>query len=293
MKGSINRKTAHDLVETKVKPAHFYTLPKIHKRLDNPPGRPIVSSNRCPTERISAYVDLHLKPLVSSLPSYIQKRKDLLSQLQALPPLPPGALLFTMDVTALYMNIPHKAGLAACAHVLDSRPNQVPLTDDITLLARLVLELNAFTYENQHYLQVCGTAIWGRAWPLAMLTSSWECWKRTCSLLHLRVRHLCFTSGSLMMCLAIGFSERRPCSLFSRMQTRLIRVSTSCSLLAQKWSSWIHQSLSIGGDSTSSDLYTKPTDTHQYLLPSSDYPPHVHKHLPYGLGIRLQSNCIR
>ena len=69
------------------------------------------------------------KPLVSSLPSYIRDTKYLLSQLQALPPLPPGALLFTMDVTALYTNIPHKAGLAACAHVLDSRPNQVPLHD--------------------------------------------------------------------------------------------------------------------------------------------------------------------
>ena len=48
-------------------------------------------------------------------------------------------------------------------------------------------------------------------------------------------------------------------------------------------------SLSIRGDSISSDLYTKPTDTHQYLLPSSDHPPHAHKHLPYGLGIRLRA----
>ena len=128
-----------------MKPAHFNTLPKIQKRLDIPPGRPIVSSNRCPAEKISTYVDLHLKPLVSSLPSYIRDTKDLLSQLQALPPLPPGALFFTMDVTALYTNIPHEAGLAACAHILDSRPNQEPLTVDIILLARLVLELNAFS----------------------------------------------------------------------------------------------------------------------------------------------------
>ena len=107
----MNQKIDHDLVETTVKPAHFYTLPKIHKRLDNPPGRPIVSLNRCPTERISVYVDLHLKALVSSLPLYIRDTNDLLSQLQALPPLPPDALLFTMDVTALYTNIPTKPAL--------------------------------------------------------------------------------------------------------------------------------------------------------------------------------------
>ena len=42
---------------------------------------------------------------------------------------------------------------------------------------------------------------------------------------------------------------------------------------------FMDSSLSIRGDSISSDLYTKTTDTHQYLLPSSDHPPHVHKHL--------------
>ena len=84
-KGSINQRTAQDLVETKVKSAHFYILPKIHNSLDNPPGRPIVSSNQCPTERISAFVDLHLKPLVSALPSYIRDTKDFLFKLESLP----------------------------------------------------------------------------------------------------------------------------------------------------------------------------------------------------------------
>ena len=38
---------------------------------------------------------------------------------------------------------------------------------------------------------------------------------------------------------------------------------------------FMDSTLSIRGDSISSDLYTKPTDTHQYLLPSSDHPPHM------------------
>ena len=29
-------------------------------------------------------------------------------------------------------------------------------------------------------------------------------------------------------------------------------------------------------------------DKHQYLLPTSNHPPHVHRHLPYGLAIRLR-----
>ena len=60
--------------DKKVKAAHFYILPKVHKSVDNPPGRPLVSSNQCPMERASAFVSFHLKPLVSARPSYIIAR---------------------------------------------------------------------------------------------------------------------------------------------------------------------------------------------------------------------------
>uniref|UniRef100_A0A673FTB7 Uncharacterized protein n=1 Tax=Sinocyclocheilus rhinocerous TaxID=307959 RepID=A0A673FTB7_9TELE len=40
----------------------FYTLPKIHKSLENPVGRPIVSGIGSVTEKISQYVDYYLKP---------------------------------------------------------------------------------------------------------------------------------------------------------------------------------------------------------------------------------------
>ena len=45
----------------------------------------------------------------------------------------------------------------------------------------------------------------------------------------------------------------------------------------------------IRNDSIVMDLYTKPTNTHQYLLPASNHPPHVHNNLPYGLGLRLRA----
>ncbi|KAG8280406.1 hypothetical protein J6590_082847 [Homalodisca vitripennis] len=40
----------------------FNTLPKIHMPTRPPPGRPIISSYGCPTERISDYVDYTLQP---------------------------------------------------------------------------------------------------------------------------------------------------------------------------------------------------------------------------------------
>ena len=49
-------------------PGHFYILPKIHKAGNR--GRPIVSANGHPTERMSEFVSYHLNPLIQLLPAY-------------------------------------------------------------------------------------------------------------------------------------------------------------------------------------------------------------------------------
>ena len=54
----INNKTKQYLIQSDVKPGRFYILPKVHK--PGNPGRPIVSSNSHPTERLSHFVDYHL-----------------------------------------------------------------------------------------------------------------------------------------------------------------------------------------------------------------------------------------
>ncbi len=55
----------------------LYTLPKIPKQYrEIPPGRPIVAAIGSLTEQISAFVDFHLQPLVTSLPSYIKNTME-------------------------------------------------------------------------------------------------------------------------------------------------------------------------------------------------------------------------
>ena len=44
----------------------LYLLPKIHKRLHNVPGRPVISNCGTPTEKASEFLDFHLKPLMQS-----------------------------------------------------------------------------------------------------------------------------------------------------------------------------------------------------------------------------------
>ncbi|XP_069612068.1 uncharacterized protein [Ranitomeya imitator] len=96
----------------------FYLIPKVHKSVETPPGRPIVSGLGGLLERPCTYVDFFLQPLVSSLDSFVRDSTFLIQQLQTLR-VPPGVWLVTLDVEALYTCIGHDLGTQAVAFFLD------------------------------------------------------------------------------------------------------------------------------------------------------------------------------
>ena len=90
--------------------ARFYLLPKIHKRLHNVPGRPVISNSGYYTENISSFLDHHLQPLAQAAKSYIKDTNKFLKKLHSIPGFPDGIILCTMDVVGLYPNTPHPGG---------------------------------------------------------------------------------------------------------------------------------------------------------------------------------------
>ena len=86
-------------------------LPKIHKPKRPPPGRPIVSANGCATEKISALVDIILRPIVPKTRSYLKDTGHFLQKLANYHGvITPNTLLVSLDVSALYTNIPNEEG---------------------------------------------------------------------------------------------------------------------------------------------------------------------------------------
>ena len=92
-------------------PGKMYLLPKIHKRLANVPGRPVISCCGTPTEKVSEFLDSQLKSVMKSGESYIKDSGDFIEKLKNLKSIPPNAILVTADVVGLYPSIPHNAGL--------------------------------------------------------------------------------------------------------------------------------------------------------------------------------------
>ena len=102
----------------------MYLLPKIHKRLADVPGRPVISNCGAPTEKVSEFLDQQLKSLMQESWSYIKDSSDLIRKLKNLRKIPEGSILVTADVVGLYPSIPHTAGLQALENALNKRQHQ-------------------------------------------------------------------------------------------------------------------------------------------------------------------------
>jgi hypothetical protein len=156
VRGHIDDKTMEYLTPEDPKPGLFYLLPKFHK--ENNSWRSIVSANGHPTEKISKFIDFHLRPFVENLPSHIKDTTDYLKKMANLTILE-NTTLVTMDVTSLCTNILHDDGIAACRKIWEQRTVQEPPTECLVEMLTLVLKNNNFTFDGNHYLQINGTAM--------------------------------------------------------------------------------------------------------------------------------------
>ena len=126
----------------------------------------MVSSEKCPTEKISAFVDEHLRPIVTKLKSYIKDTSDFVKKIKEMGKVPKDSILVTMDVKALYTNVDHNEGSEAMHEALSgSNRRRNPSANALTPLMRLVLILNNFVFNNVNYLQKMGVAMGTRSAP--------------------------------------------------------------------------------------------------------------------------------
>ena len=88
--------------------SNLYLLPKIHKK--NNPGRPIINSVGSLTETISALVDEILRKYSKLAKSYIKDTSHFLQEIQNIE-IHSGDMIATVDVMALYTNMPHEDGI--------------------------------------------------------------------------------------------------------------------------------------------------------------------------------------
>ena len=293
----IGKKCLSYLLPKNPRPERFYLLPKIHKNILPPPGRPIISAIGSPTEKISEFLDFFLQPLLTSIPSYVKDTGHFLHLLQNIGPLPHGTLLVTYDVTSLYTNIPLPEAERAVARMLiHSRPHATtPSNPSLLKLLRHVFQGNIFTFSDgkkiHYYLQTNGVSMGSKCAPSVACTFMGD-FERTHidtlpdnqpkPLIWLRFIDDIFaiwTHGSAKLLDFNTWLNSRHNSLnftCSHSETSVVFLDTTvklnCGLLE-------------------TELYIKPTSSLSYLHRTSSHPTHVFKSLPYGEFLRVRRNC--
>ncbi|KAM4016291.1 uncharacterized protein ACNLHF_002679 isoform 2-T3 [Anomaloglossus baeobatrachus] len=155
----------------------IYFLPKIHKSIEQPPGRPIVSGNNSLCEPICRFLDHYLKISVCTLPSYIRDSTEFLNRLEDLT-MEADMVMVTADVQSLYTSIAHQDGLRAAEFYLRMTDMDQQLVDLLLLLLKFVLTHNYFLFKDRYYLQERGTAMGASCAPsYANLFLGW--WERS------------------------------------------------------------------------------------------------------------------
>ncbi|XP_053576073.1 uncharacterized protein LOC128665863 [Bombina bombina] len=161
------------LYNHKPKTPVFYWIPKLHKSIKNPPGRPIISGMGGPTEGISNYIDRFLQPFVNDLRTFVQDSTDVIKKLDGIN-VTDKTILVSLDVESLYSSIPHSIGIATCEKFLNTRGvGYGKHSKFVSELLKFVLENNIFVFDGKYYKQKQGTAMGGYMCPNLCLFTSW------------------------------------------------------------------------------------------------------------------------
>ena len=137
----------------------MYLLPKIHKRLFDVLGRPVISNYGTPTEKVSEFLDHHLQPVMKRGRSYVKDTQDFLEKLKHLGKVPSNTILITADVVGLHPSIPHEVGLLDLYEKLKERVEKKVPFSDLVNMAEFVLKNNHFEFDSKVKKQISGTAL--------------------------------------------------------------------------------------------------------------------------------------
>lgn len=144
----------------------FYGIPKVHK--EGIPLRPIVSQTNGPTAMLSRYLSELLMVAEKQIPFILQDTTAFLNIIKENNAVKSNTLLVTLDVTALYTNIPHEQGAewvadfyAETMHLWpEYSPGIAPVSRNTMInLILFVLKNSTFEFKNEYYVQNYGTTM--------------------------------------------------------------------------------------------------------------------------------------
>ena len=299
-----------------VKPGRFYATFKVHKEYEHgtaPPERAIISCSGTFTENIAIFVEHHLQEAGSSHETYLKDTPDFLRQLQELnkkEQLPANALLVVIDAIGLYTNIPQEEGVQCVEEALSERLNSPVPGNYIARLLEIILQNSIFEFDKELYQQEVGTSMGTKPAPsYANIFMDKRIDKRIVKIaekymingeipikfLKRFLDDIFFIYLGTIESLHMFFNELNEmhptikCTMTHIKPTSSLPDTCHCKPITSI--PFLDTLCRVKEGKISTDLYRKPSDRNQYLLPSSCHPSVCTKSIPYSLSTRIVRVC--
>ena len=302
------------LVGKKYSMAHFYMLPKLHKSRflnetlgrssyvwlkdfnEDIEGRPIVGGSCFYTSGLSEMVDIILKPVVSQLPQLLRDSFDLLGD-AIQDGVPVDAVLSSCDIKALYTNISIDLAIRAIDYWITKYEQSLPIfqrfTKNFVLNALLIiLQFNYFMFNDFYIKQIKGFAMETKA--------AVNCANLTVGFLEVTmfdllptvypadfvdfiVRNYFRLLDDVLHLWLSQFDISQFYKIFDELDPDLQFIfSALC-----KEKDFLDINFKIVDTKLLTDIYYKPTDSHNYLHYQSCHPQHTRDNIALSLAKRI------
>ena len=298
----------------------FYLNFKVHKEhtpMFAPPPRPIVSVSGSFAENIGVFVEHHIKDLVWKHSDILEDTPDFLRTLetdinQGLK-LSSNSILASIDVQALFTNIPGEESLKCLTESLDERINpQIP-TGFITRLMEAILDNNLFMFNKEYFKQNIGASMGQR--PIPSLANIFMARRIDSQIRSLAAKFNKLDSNTPALRLLKRFlddlflifegttkeihklfdeiNQIHPSIKFTMTHTSVDTESNEdkCKCPQQDRIPFLDTSCRIKDNKIDIDLHKKKTDRNRYLLPSSCHPRQTTRSIPFSLALRIVRIC--
>ena len=169
LEDQINKEVANWVINSNAKPGKAFGTIKTHKQGN--PLRLITSCSGTAIDNLSAFTEFYLKPMAQNLPVFVKDTTHFLQRIEELNktgPFPKDSLLVSWDVVVMFLNFDNNLGFKAATEALEGRSVKFPSTDCIVEAVQICLRHNNSAFENDHFLQIHGTAMGPKNADLAM-----------------------------------------------------------------------------------------------------------------------------
>lgn len=266
---------------------------KVHKSLNlsTIPVRPVHPSLGSPNHQLSLLLDALLKPLVTSsnIPSFLQDTNQLLLYARSLSNLPPNTVVITSDVSSLYTNIPHNLGInVLITFLIKTSKFDKEQIEAIATAVKHVVSLNYLKWQGKIFQQIRGVAM---GTPLAVNYAN--IFMSAIDNLIIEkspflIKHYRYIDDNLFLLPKESINLLIENTKISEFPTISYTWDIDTKL---EGTPFLDTLIYVKNGSLITTLYTKDTDKHLYLHPSSYHPRHVIRSIPYSIISRIKRIC--